>query len=206
MFGDLIAVYESKLNGRLELWRLDGKLILNSKNANQSFDSLHRVFQKTFQKINLLHPQPKNILLLGLGAGSVVDILINELKLDCKIDAIEHDETMIEIAKKHFNIDKFSDLNIIVSDAYKYVSVCNKIYDLIIVDLFKDDQIEERFFDESFNQNLLKLSTSGKIIFNTIQRNEIQKIQFENLKKFYISNNKLCNEFILEEENKVLVI
>ena len=71
----------SPVNGILEVWYISGKYQLDSDNSNYSFGSLHRLFQQVFLKVGLKERNPENLLLLGFGAGSVVSIIRDELKM-----------------------------------------------------------------------------------------------------------------------------
>ncbi len=206
LFGTKLSSYQSLHNGKLELWLIDGKKILNSANANLSYDSLHRVFQQIFHKINIQKKPPAQVLLLGLGGGSVPCILLEELQLNCKITAIEHDPMMIELAIKEFNITRFKTLEIIESDAYEYVMHCNNKFDLIIVDLFLDDYVPLLFCEEEFNTALIKLLDPGYILFNFINKNLAQANQFEKLQLLYnLQRNLLVNNYHLDGNNDMLV-
>ena len=93
---------ESKYNGTLEITWHNGKKYLNTKNANYSYGSLQRILRFGLQKIDI--SQCENILILGLGAGSVIETLLKELKYENFVTAIEIDPVIIYIAKKEFNI------------------------------------------------------------------------------------------------------
>lgn len=206
MFGTKLAVYENGVNGKLELWLIDGKKVLNSKHANQSYDSLHRVFQKIFTKVELKKSAPKKVLLLGLGGGSVPTILFDELQLDCQVTAVEHDPIMIAIARKEFGLNRFKHLDIIESDAYKFVLHSHLTFDLIIVDLFIDNRVPEQFCEEEFNTALINLLDHGKIIFNFINGNIAQAAQFERLHQLYkTQRNLLVSNYHMEGNNDVLI-
>ncbi len=64
---------ESEYNGTLEITWHNGKKHLNTKNANYSYGSLQKILKIGLQKIDLTNC--KNILILGLGAGSVIETL-----------------------------------------------------------------------------------------------------------------------------------
>ncbi len=178
--GKHVATYQSAVSGKLEVWAYRGKKILYSENATQSFDTLHKLFQKVFPeagiKKKMAHP-PKRILLMGLGGGSVISIIREELKIDAPIDAVELDPVIIDIAKEHFNIGRFSDLTIINDDAYNFVQMAKTQYDLIAVDIFADDKVPVKFFEEGFNLALLKLlNPGGKLVFNImVESKDYQK-------------------------------
>ncbi len=206
LFGVRLSVYENGPNGRLELWLINGKKVLNSKHANQSFDSLHRIFQKLFLKIDLIKSSPENILLLGLGGGSVPTIIFDELHLDCHITAVEHDPIMIAIARKEFDLDRFKNLSIVETDAFKYVIHAQHKFDFIIVDLFIDNHVPIQFCEEEFNTALINLLNKGKIIFNFINCTLAQAAQFERLHQLYkMQRNLLVSNYHMEGNNDVLI-
>ena len=88
---------ESQYNGTLEITWFNGKKHLNSKNANYSYGSLQEILRIGLQKIDLLNC--KKILVLGLGAGSVIETLRKDLNYNNHITALEIDPVIIEIAK-----------------------------------------------------------------------------------------------------------
>ena len=45
----------------------------------------------------------KKVLLLGMGAGSIIKLLQEKYDINCSITAIEKDEVVIELAKKYFD-------------------------------------------------------------------------------------------------------
>jgi spermidine synthase len=188
LWGVKLKTYESKLNGMLELWLINNHKVLNSAHANQSFDSMHLIFQKVFRETAIKNKPIKNVLLLGLGCGSIPTILFDELHIDCKITAIDHDETMLQIANDHFNIHRFKNLEIVIDDALKYVDNCSSTFDLIIVDLFYDDQVPKKFLERTFIQNVSSLLTpKGLLVFNMITQTKHQKERFDELHN-YISH------------------
>jgi hypothetical protein len=55
----------SKYNGNMKIMLRNGKKILNTKDANYSFGSLHRIMRFALGQVTLAPEE--NILLLGLG-------------------------------------------------------------------------------------------------------------------------------------------
>lgn len=49
----------------------NGKLMLNANQSNYSFGGLHLIFEQLFDQIQIDKYDFKNVLLLGLGAGSI---------------------------------------------------------------------------------------------------------------------------------------
>lgn len=186
LWGVHLKNYYSSMNGKLELTLINNKKVLNSKNANQSFDSLHRIFQKIFSKIDIGNMNHENILLLGLGCGSVPAILFDEMKLNCRITAVEHDPLMIEIGKENFNLNRFSKMKIVIDDAENFVSSCHHKFDIIIIDLFNDNHVPDKFYSKNFNSDVCDLlNENGILIFNTMTQTLPQQEKFSQLIKYY---------------------
>ncbi len=156
---------ESKYNGTLEITWYNGKKHLNSKNANYSFGSLQEILKYGLKKIDLINSQ--NILVLGLGGGSVIETLLEDFNYNNSITALEIDPVIIDIAKDEFNLSENENLNIICDDALVFMKHNKSIFDLIIIDLFIDTEVPESFLTNSFWNDIIKInSDKGSILFN----------------------------------------
>jgi spermidine synthase len=146
-----------------------GRLALNSANANYSFNQLHKVLQKALLEVNLQGLPEGDVLNLGMGAGSSVSILRDELASENKIISVEYDPQIIQVAEQYFNIDRFDDHVIHEGDAMQYLSKNTDNYSLIIVDLFKDRSVDDRFKSAAFFQLLHeRLKDGGVMCFNYV--------------------------------------
>lgn len=156
---------DSDHSGVLEITMVDGRKILDSKNANYSFGSLQRILETGLSKIELKNVS--SILLLGLGGGSVISSLRNKFNFNGKIYAVELDQKVIDIAEKEFFISSSDTLTIENCDAFDFVKKCDRQFDLIIVDLFIDNKVPEQFYTEAFCDNLSGImKVKGSILFN----------------------------------------
>lgn len=205
IWGQRLATYNSSLSGKLEVWMVNGKLVLNSAHANQSYDSLHHVFAQVFDEIQLANQPVRNALLLGLGAGSVPALIEEELVMNCKITAVEKDPLMIELGKKYFDLNRFKHLQIVLDDALHYVASCKKQFELIIIDLFVDDHVPEPFTDEVFLTDLNRLlSNEGFVLFNMIVQTPSQLEQFKRVYDFFSEQDGVTKILQPIATNKVL--
>lgn len=206
----VIETFNSAKNGKLLVEIVGGKLMLNTRNANQSFDGLHQLFQLIFADLKANLANINQVLCLGLAGGSVVHILRNELQLPCKITAVEYDEVMVQIAQKHFGLQQFDNLNVIIADAFTYTEqqAFNQVFDLILVDLFEDNKVVNGIFNLHFNEQLLEMCPHGMMVINTICKNKVQEKQINSLVAFFKQKQLICNLKIYDiaPTNKVLVV
>lgn len=159
----------SEVSGKVTVNITRGKYTLDSVHANYSFGGLHEVFQKAFSDFKIKERETKNVLILGFGSGSVASILQNEYGKDIEITGVERDKAVIELARKYFSLEQYKNLTLINEDAYYFVFNCEKKFDLVVIDLFVDLNVPEKFTGEKFISQLGKLiSETGILFFNLV--------------------------------------
>jgi spermidine synthase len=159
-----VAKINSRITPGLEVRIENGKHVLNAQHSNYSFGTLHRVMLQSISAITIANNA--HVLILGMGGGSAISILHN-LNKHFKIDAIEIDKAVIKTASNFFGVSANKNLHIIEADAFLFVESCNKIYNLIIIDLFIDDEVPDAVFTKEFLFNCKKiLADGGTIILN----------------------------------------
>lgn len=156
--GTIVEKRPSAVSGELEVWYQNGTYVLHSPDANYSFDTLHKIFQKTFRKFEVKKRSPKNALILGFGAGSVASILCDELNLSPEITGVELDPEVIDLAKKYFQLNRYKKLSIHITDAAEFIQQNKSTYDLVVSDVFIDKQVPESVVQKSYAEDLVRLT------------------------------------------------
>lgn len=158
----------------------NGVKVLNSKNTNYSFGSLHQIMLKGIDEV-LKTDKPKSILMLGLGAGSAIDILNRKCNWSHQITVIEIDQRLIDIAKEHFNLSDYEHVNTIQGDASVRIHELElNQFDLIIDDVFWDDDIPAFCrTPEYLETNASLLNKRGVYMRNTMVLKAEASHQFE---------------------------
>ncbi|WP_299184789.1 fused MFS/spermidine synthase [uncultured Aquimarina sp.] len=155
----------SKINGTLEITWMNGKKVLDSETANYSYGSLQRILDYGLSKIYF--DSKANILLLGMGGGSVIETLKKKYNHRGHITAVEIDPVIIRLAEEEFDIIQSNNLSIISQDAYNFINTCNTDFDLIIIDIFIDLKVPNKFYSIEFWDTLTRqLKPKGNILFN----------------------------------------
>ena len=157
----------SDFNGTLKITLSKGHKVLDSANANYSYGSLQRILKFALRRVHL--PEVRNVLLLGLGGGSVVATLREDFAFSSPITAVELDPVVIRLAEEEFGIVATDTLRIVCADALDFVRTDTGQYDLIIVDLFIDTTVPASFLAAPFWLAVhQRTAPGGQVLFNTI--------------------------------------
>ena len=204
IFDVKIETTESILNPFLQVVIRNGRLLLNTYNANYSYGSLQDAFRFVFKKIKIEDKKIKDILVLGFGCGSVA-ALFNGYK-NVEITGVEADEKVLALYEKYFIEEITSELILVEAFAEDFITTCNKTYDLIVVDVFIDIEIPSSIKESSFYKPLQnRLNKNGILIFNFIVLNEKEQIEFEKIEDYFKLNYRRVETIEFMKFNKILV-
>ena len=204
IFDVKIETTESILNPFLQVVIRNGRLLLNTYNANYSYGSLQDAFRFVFKKIKIEDKKIKDILVLGFGCGSVA-ALFNGYK-NVEITGVEADEKVLALYEKYFIEEITSELILVEAFSEDYVTTITKTYDLIIVDVFIDIEVPSSIKESSFYKPLQnRLNKNGILIFNFIVLNEKEQIEFEKIKDYFKLNYRRVETTEFMKFNKILV-
>lgn len=162
----LERLYNSPINGELQVKWENGKKILDTEHTNYSYGSLEDLLNYGLDSIPLENTE--SVLLLGMGGGCMIGSLKKRYACYAPITAVEIDPMLIDIAEKEFGIMPSSDLKIIEGDAYDYVTETKERFDLTIVDIFIDLKVPEAFYSTEFWMAMTRVvNLNGFVLFNT---------------------------------------
>jgi len=162
----------------------NGVKVLNSKNTNYSFGSLHQIMLKGIEEILRQH-SVKNILMLGLGAGSALSVFEKKCHWPYEVTAVELDSDLIRIAREHFGLDHYTNLTIQEGDAKQMVATFEEAqFDCIIDDVFMDDQVPLFCRQSDYILNCRRLLEKGGVYMRNVMANGFEDMkQYEALLK-----------------------
>lgn len=159
----------SEQNPELTVLLFRGRLQLLSGNAVYSWDDLYRNFNIAFGQLELDKRPFHDVLLLGLGLGSVPYILEKIYRRNYRYTAVEWDETVAELATRYTLSRLASSVEVVIADAEIFVEVTEDQFDMVIVDIFEDDLTPPRFSTRDFLQkSFARLRPGGFLLFNCL--------------------------------------
>ena len=199
-----IKKISSEYNPGLCIQMEAGRLLLNTTNANYSYGNLHKVFEEVFELIEIDNNPPKKLLLLGLGTGSVIDILQRQYGLHPQITAVEIDPAIID-SLKFWNKTDHEKTEIIQGDAFEIIKNLKPRYNLIIVDLFIDLDVHPQIHSKEFIEHIkFLLAPEGKILINYVVNTKLQKQEFAEFQLLLMNYFKEINGHEVMGMNRVL--
>ena len=116
---------------------------------------------------------PKNILMLGLGGGSIPMMLTNFNKL-LSIDIVEIDPEIADVAKKYFHFKTSQRIRLFIKDAFAFTKDSKKRYDIIIMDAYLGNDLPQPLSTvEFFKETDRCLLDTGILIVNLMTTDRV---------------------------------
>lgn len=124
----------------------------------------------------LIVPEPKRILIIGLGGGTMSNTLA-QLYPQSQIDNVEIDQAVIKVARDYFGFFENNQIKTYNQDGRIYIKralLKKQQYDWIILDAFNGDYIPEHLMTKEFLQEAKALlSKNGVLSANTFSLSEL---------------------------------
>lgn len=144
-----------------------GRFQLCTSNAIYSFEDLYVNFSRAFEKISIGRTTEHNVLILGIGMGSIPMVMESKGFTNCHFTGIEIDATVIDLLTRYGLPKIQSPVEVYETDAVGYVAMTSEKYDIIAIDLFIDDVIPDSVQSTAFLQNVSdRLSDQGILMMN----------------------------------------
>lgn len=119
--------------------------------------------------------QPKKMLMIGLGAGTVATYL-RKYYPDLHMTLVELDPDVVDCAQKFFNFTPDAQMNVVVHDGRWFLMRDKATYDLIFLDAYHGDYIPFHLLTQEFLQLVrAHLTPNGVIVANTWAHQELSE-------------------------------
>ena len=142
----------------------------------------------------LFKPEPKRVLLLGLGGGGIIHFLLKAFPL-VHIDIVELRDDVIEVSHNYFELPiDSSRLSIYCCDAKQYVkerlTKSNEKYDMIFIDIFDKHGPSELNADSNFLSSCKALLSETGVITSNLwnRKTDHYALLFRKYRKVFADN------------------
>lgn len=124
----------------------------------------------------LLNPEPSNILVIGLGGGSI-PLTFADLYPQAKIDVVEIDEAVVKVAEEFFFFEETENMQVYVDDGRPFIKragIRGQTYDYIVLDAFSGDYIPEHMLTREFLEEVKRImSPDSVLVANTFSTSRL---------------------------------
>lgn len=113
-------------------------------------------------------PDPKHVLILGLGGGSFPKRLYHDFP-QARVDVADIDPKVVDVAKRYFQVPEDTRMHLIVRDGRRFVAEADAKYDLIFLDAYNSDTIPFHLTTREFYRQVeARLAPGGVVVSNII--------------------------------------
>jgi len=102
--------------------------------------ALDLAYSRSFIAALPLHPDPKDVLLVGLGGASIPKFIAKHWP-DVRLDIVELDPDVVTVCQKFFDFRGNPNMRVIVMDGRMYFKRSPKAYDVILLDAYAADHV-----------------------------------------------------------------
>jgi len=164
-------IYVAEQNGeRCMYFRLRGNPGKQSCIDLDDPDRLVSEYSRLMMAGLYVQPQPRRILMIGLGGG-VTPTALQKLLPAAEIDPVEIDEAVIRVAGSHFNFRAGPHTRVHAEDGRVFVKrqlAAGAKYDLILLDAYDGEYIPEHLLTVEFLREVAAiLAPDGAVVANT---------------------------------------
>ncbi len=159
---------------RLRVTEDAGVRLLRLDRSPQSSMRVDDPFDTDFEYPQYLHlalalnPAAQRTLVVGLGGGTVVKQMWSAYP-DMRIDAVEIDPEVIDVARRFFELPDDERVRTFVGDGREFVETTADTYDIVMLDAYDDDRIPYHLTTREFFESVrARLNPHGVVAYNVI--------------------------------------
>jgi len=166
-----VAEYKSEHNPELKVVLHCGRYKLLTNGAIYSFGDLYSNYRKCFERLDWGRQKIESCLILGLGLGSIPDMLVTKFNKNIRFTAVEIDELVIKLAMEYVLRPKKINVEVFTADAGAFIQWHHGRYDMICSDVFMGDRIPAGLQTEEALYSMKEmLKTHGLLLYNRLSR------------------------------------
>ena len=145
-----------------------GELYVSINGVIQSVSPAEALSQPTSWAAMIPDAKPHQVLILGLGAGTIAALLTQRFG-PIPITGVDVNPRIVELGHQIYRLEE-ADLTVRVGDAFEFVKAATDRYDYIVVDLYLGGEIARHVFTKTFLKRLKRLAGPNGTVAVNIRR------------------------------------
>ncbi len=163
-FNNIFVIERKNLR---EMWfQSNGRFYLQTRIDLDRPGDLALIYTRLLLAPLMWNPDPSRILMIGLGGG-VLPRFLNEVYPDIKIDVVEVDARVTELARRYFGFKENKHLRVFEDDGRAFVKQCGQKYGMVFLDAFKGGSVPYHLKTVEFYREIAQsLKAEGILVTN----------------------------------------
>ncbi len=124
-------------------------------------------YTRFFFAASLVAPDPKNVLMVGLGGGGF-NRVFNETYPDSTLTTAEIDQEVLNLAKKDMAFQETDRNKVVIRDGRSFIRRTKETYDWILLDAFRSNFVPPHLKTLDFYQEIAKKLAPGGVMLSNL--------------------------------------
>jgi spermidine synthase len=146
-------------------------------------DKLDFRYSRSIMAALALHPAPKQVLLIGLGGGSIPRFIQKHFP-DLKLDIVELDPDVVKVCQEFFQFKPAANTRVIVMDGRMYLKRSPQTYDVILLDAYAGDRVPFHLTTLEFLRLAKSRLNAGGLVASNLWEPATNRFYFAELKTY----------------------
>jgi spermidine synthase len=146
-------------------------------------DKLDLRYSRSMMGALALHPEPKDVLLVGLGGASIPKFIQRHWP-DIRLDIVELDPDVVKVCLDWFQFKGTPNTRVIVMDGRMYLKRVAKQYDVILLDAYAADRIPFHMTTLEFVWLVKKHLKPGGIVATNLWEHAVNRFYLAELRTY----------------------
>ena len=165
-----------------------GRYQLCTQTAIYSYEDKYDNFKQAFEEIQVANKKLDNVLLLGLGLGSIPFMLEKIFEVNTDYVAVEIDEVICKLAEIYILSDLKSSVQVYPIDAMNYFQWYDHKYDMIAMDIFQSAEVPAEFESQEYFKTMeSRINDGGIILYNRLANTTVDEQKNRKFKSDWMS-------------------
>ena len=167
-------------------------------------DHLELPYTRAIPVAFLFAERPQNVLVVGLGGGTIPGFLRKRFP-DLRIDAVEIDPGVVEVARSHFGFREDARMHAHVADGRHFIERSGRLYDIIFLDAFGTDSVPYQLVTREFLAGVSRALRPRGVVIGNIWGRESNPLYDSMLRTYQAVYDEVSTVDVHGANNKIVV-
>ena len=167
-------------------------------------DHLELPYARALMSGLALSPEPKRVLVVGLGGGTIPSLLHKHYP-KTQIDVVDIDPVVVEVAKQFFGFREDATLKAYAQDGRQFIEERLNVYDVVFLDAFGSEDIPYHLATREFLEAVRRAITAQGVVLGNVWGRDLNPLYDSMVRTYQEVFDELYILDVRGAENKILI-